>query len=507
MIRPDVDAILEPLTPFQRRTVEHAFRRLFLAEDSTARFLVADEVGLGKTLVARGVIARTIDHLWEDVGRIDVVYICSNGSIARSNLPKLQIGEAEQRSFALATRLTMLATKFASEDGRSGLDGVKLNFVSFTPGTSFNMGHSAGQQHEREVLFQLLSSLCPSRRRTALMNLLQGNVTRRDHWRGRLESEPWPIDPLIRGHFEGAFREREDLQGELRFLFDTWFSRYRQRWPAEARLRRDRVISRLRRLLADECIKALEPDLLIVDEFQRFKSLLESRHDLQDPGAELAQKLFRAEAHDGQRVRTLLLSATPYKLYTSDAEIEHEDHYGDFLDTTRFLLGDDDNRVAQIRHRLSSFGSALKRAAAGEKDQVDVVKSAKSAVEDSLRAIMARTERVGASGDPAILGERVSGLGVRRLTVATRPRWRRAGTLAGRASRQTAGLHDQPLRRAVVGVVARTPDPAGEVRRAVLGRAVAAGGMQATGAGTTETDTGAAAAVASSCVPAPGPRR
>ena len=183
MIRPDVDAILEPLTPFQRRTVEHAFRRLFLAEDSTARFLVADEVGLGKTLVARGVIARTIDHLWEDVGRIDVVYICSNGSIARSNLPKLQIGEA---SFALATRLTMLATKFASEDGRSGLDGVKLNFVSFTPGTSFNMGHSAGQQHEREVLFQLLSSLCPSRRRTALMNLLQGNVTRRDHWRGRV---------------------------------------------------------------------------------------------------------------------------------------------------------------------------------------------------------------------------------------------------------------------------------------------------------------------------------
>ena len=111
------------------------------------------------------------------------------------------------------------------------------------------------------------------------------------------------------------------------------------------------------------------------------------------------------------------------------------------------------------------------------------------------------------NGGTAILGERVSGLGVRRLTVATRPRWRRAGTLAGRASRQTAGLHDQPRRRAVVGAVARTPDPAGEVRRAVVGRAVAAGGMQATGAGTTETDTGAAAAVASSCVPAPGPRR
>ena len=399
MIRPDVDAILEPLAPFQRRTVEHAFRRLFLAEDSTARFLVADEVGLGKTLVARGVIARTIDHLWEDVDRIDVVYICSNGSIARSNLPKLQIGETEQRSFALATRLTMLATEFASPDGRSGLEGIKLNFVSFTPGTSFNMGHSAGQQHERRVLFHLLSSCCASGQRTALMNLLQGNVTRKARWRWRLANEPCPIDPIIRGRFEAAFRDSEDLQSELHSLFETWFSRYRQRWPADARIRRDRVISSLRRLLADECIKALEPDLLIVDEFQRFKSLLESRQDLQDPGAELAQKLFRAEAHDGQRVRTLLLSATPYKLYTSDAEIEHEDHYGDFLDTTRFLLGDDDNRVAQIRRRLSRFGSALKRAAAGEKDQVGVVESAKSEVEDSLRAIMARTERVGASAD------------------------------------------------------------------------------------------------------------
>ena len=56
-------------------------------DDPTRRFLVADEVGLGKTLVARGVIAKTIDHLWETVDRIDVVYICSNGQIARQNLP------------------------------------------------------------------------------------------------------------------------------------------------------------------------------------------------------------------------------------------------------------------------------------------------------------------------------------------------------------------------------------------------------------------------------------
>ena len=108
MKRPSVESSLKPLKPFQRRTVEHAFHRLFTAENGTGRFLVADEVGLGKTLVARGIIARAIDHLWNDV---DIVYICSNGSIARANLPKLQVGGTEERSFALATRLTMLATQ------------------------------------------------------------------------------------------------------------------------------------------------------------------------------------------------------------------------------------------------------------------------------------------------------------------------------------------------------------------------------------------------------------
>ena len=259
MKRPSVEASLKPLKSFQRRTVEHAFHRLFTADDSTGRFLVADEVGLGKTLVARGIIARAIDHLWNDVERIDIVYICSNGSIARANLPKLQVGGAEQRSFALATRLVMLATELAHREGESRLADSKLNFVSFTPGTSFNMGHSAGRGREREVLFQLLDPLVGPR--TALMNLLQGGITRRDRWRSRLENYPRPIDDTIRQGFEAAFHEETDLQGRLRELLATWFRRYRS-WPAEARHPRDRVISDLRRMMAGAYVRALEPDLV-----------------------------------------------------------------------------------------------------------------------------------------------------------------------------------------------------------------------------------------------------
>ena len=183
MNRPPLEAVLNQLKPFQRRTVDHAFHRLFIADDSTARFLVADEVGLGKTLVARGVIARAIDHLWDDVDRINILYICSNASIARSNLPKLQVSAASERK---STRLTMLATDLAQKDGQPGLAKSRLNFISLTPRTSFDiMGHSTGQRRERQVLFHLLAPHVAGRR-TALMNLLQGGIKGRDGWRWQL---------------------------------------------------------------------------------------------------------------------------------------------------------------------------------------------------------------------------------------------------------------------------------------------------------------------------------
>ena len=79
------DTEFASLKDFQRRTVDHTLHRLYDADDSTRRFLVADEVGMGKTLVARGVIAGAIGRLDDDpsVNRIDVLYICSNAEIAR----------------------------------------------------------------------------------------------------------------------------------------------------------------------------------------------------------------------------------------------------------------------------------------------------------------------------------------------------------------------------------------------------------------------------------------
>ena len=385
MDRPNLSANIEPLKPFQRRTVEHAFQRLFQAEDSTARFLVADEVGLGKTLVARGVIARTIEHLWDKVERIDVVYICSNASIARSNLRKLQVGGGADRAFA--TRLTMLATELA--EGTS-LSANKLNFISFTPGTSFNLRSSGGRVEEREVLFHLLKDHV--RRRTGLMNVLQMGVGK-EKWRDRLKSGR-SLDREIREQFLAAY-EAEGLRLEVDELIESYFRRHRNRWPREVHLQRIALVGRLRALLAEACVGALEPDLVILDEFQRFRTLLLEPSE-SDTAVELARSLFNARTPEGRRVRMLLLSATPYKLYTADAEIGQEDHYADFVATTKFLFGHDDARLGGLQADISQFGAALKVAAAGGSAE-DLIPPVRQRVQNRLRQVMARTERVGAT--------------------------------------------------------------------------------------------------------------
>ena len=146
--RPDLDAILGGLKDFQRKTVDYVFQRLYQDQDAVSRFLIADEVGLGKTLVARGLIAKAIDLLWDDVDRIDVVYICSNQEIARQNIDRLNI--TRQRQFQFASRATLLPISLQK------LRGNKLNFVSLTPGTSFSMHSKTGVVWERALLFFML---------------------------------------------------------------------------------------------------------------------------------------------------------------------------------------------------------------------------------------------------------------------------------------------------------------------------------------------------------------
>lgn len=386
--RPDLDLVLGGLKDFQRDSVEYVFRRLYLDPDATRRFLLADEVGLGKTMVTKGVIARAVDYLWELGQRIDVIYICSNADIARQNLNRLRL--SDDADAALASRITLLPTTI------KGLKKRRLNFISFTPGTSFDLRSSLGIVEERVLLYWLLREAWEIDGKGAL-NVLQGEASvanfraavrgfRRGPYRRSIDRD------LAESYAAALTRriasEKENGQVDIRTRFEDLcrrFGRARKHTPGEDREDRARMVGELRGLLASTCLKSLEPDLIILDEFQRFKHLLDGK----DPASMLARGLFECPG-----ARVLLVSATPYKMYTLDHESE-DNHYQDFLRTVQFLaLG---MTPAPDFHALvESYRRELLRLAGSDGAPL---RMAKDALERELRRVIVRTERLALTED------------------------------------------------------------------------------------------------------------
>jgi hypothetical protein len=374
--RPNTERILAGLKDFQRKTVDYVFQRLYQDENPVKRFLVADEVGLGKTLVARGLIARAIDHLWETIDRIDVVYICANQDIARQNVNRLNV--TNQREIALATRMTMLPLHMHD------LQNQKLNFVSFSPGTSFDLKSATGMSKERALIYHILRRGWRFGNSAGPKNLFQCGVTRRDWWHHELAHFPEErIDRQLAQDFLGTLTDEHKQRFQE---LTSRFGHYRKLFPKEDRQRRDALIGELRSLLARSCVDALEPDIVILDEFQRFKSLL----DGQDAVANLARELF-----DYEDAKVLLLSATPYKMYTMYHEQDVDDHYRDLMRTTEFLFGDSE-KTELFKKELTNYQQALFRLSADGGKQLE---RAKLGIETRLRSVMVRTERMKATSD------------------------------------------------------------------------------------------------------------
>lgn len=375
MTRIRVGDELAKLKDFQRTTVDHVFRRLYLDEDATSRFLVADEVGLGKTMVARGVVARAVAHMKSRVQRVDVIYVCSNAAIAQQNIERLNV--LADQDVAFATRLTLLPARVHE------LAKNRVNFVSFTPEVALNVKSRGGTKEERVILNAMLSQWgAPSS--TALRNLLQAGASR-EGWGRALDDAPTKLDETLTTAFLVAMKGAPALCERLDACLDR-FARYKDDVAPEDNLLRLEVIGDIRHLLARTCIDALEPDLVILDEFQRFSDIMHGEDDT----AELAKLLF-----DYKDVRVLLLSATPYKMLTVAGDDDNDDHFRDFLATTRFLLRDE-GKVKELDDALRALRQGLRGRSEGG---LEAAREARDRAEKLLRSVMTRMERVANTAD------------------------------------------------------------------------------------------------------------
>jgi hypothetical protein len=366
-------ADLRRLKDFQRKTVSYVFRRLYKDPDAVDRFLIADEVGLGKTLVARGIIMKAIEFLKESVDRIDIVYICSNSSIARQNVNRLNVTGSSDS--AIAERMTLLPLHMEK------LSDNRVNFVSFTPGTSFDLRSSGGTAKERALIYHMLKKGWNLGDQAGPRNLLQGDVYYRN-WRRRIRDFPFDeIDKTLSEKFLKILKDR-GIRRRFNWIANKFprAKRYKN-IPHELRQERTQMIGELRTLLAKSCISALEPDIVILDEFQRFRNLL----DGDDEVGQLARAVFEYPS-----VKVILLSATPYKMYTMYHERENDDHYKDFLRTIGFLF-DTDEKTDHFEEDLARYrDTILDPKGISRLDQMKI----KSRIEHRLRKVMVRTERL-----------------------------------------------------------------------------------------------------------------
>lgn len=146
------------------------------------------------------------------------------------------------------------------------------------------------------------------------------------------------------------------------------------------------MINKLRRIFAEISIDMLDPDLVIMDEFQRFNSLLEQGDDEQSM---LANKFF-----DNERSNTkiLLLSATPYKPYSTLEELNtngNDEHYQDFMKVMDFLYATKD-KMDRLKLTWHTYSAALKRTNVVDLTPLLVTKNE---AEEALYGVMCRTER------------------------------------------------------------------------------------------------------------------
>ena len=335
-----VSKIDKQLKPFQHASVEYVLEQMFVEKRN--KVLIADEVGLGKTIIAKGIVVKSMERLQSRNKPFHVVYICSNQTLASQNIKKLNPLDSYP---TVLNRLLFLA-KMPIEDPNS-----LLKLSSLTPSTSFSVTNSIGTGEERAIIFALLNQSDVFNDLEEILRLFFRGQMGEQNWENiteeyYLESDaklrPNLSESFIRKIKNHSFNKKEFTEAykyiddaSISNLFDALvalLSKLKSEGNTE-RLYAYSIIRTLRIILTSEVISFLNADLIILDEFQRFNTLLDKNSKTE--AGEIAQVVLQEDSN-----KVLLLSATPFKPYTTNIEqLNGENHHEEFKKIITFLGG------------------------------------------------------------------------------------------------------------------------------------------------------------------------
>ncbi|MGN0115742.1 MAG: DEAD/DEAH box helicase family protein [Acutalibacteraceae bacterium] len=397
--------VMSGLKDFQKATVNRIDK---LYRDGQKRVLVSDEVGLGKTLIARGTVAKfALQQRERGDNLVKVVYICSNAAIADQNLNKLRISSELKADSTSSSRLSMQHLNIFMQENDPDLLSRYIQLIPLTPDTSFRMTSGAGTVDERALMFAILRRLPELYKYEYLLEIALRDLATtawRDWAKNKYENEVVACDEISHGKYLRYMTEkvREKLNEPvnddctlLQLIIDMC-----NRIKADGYKRRNNnnyEIGKLRIMFAKISLDKLKPDLVIMDEFQRFKYLIKA--DSESDTGMLAKKFFYSD-----KVRILLLSATPYKMYSTLEEIDEaqvDEHYSEFFDVMNFLNITEEEQQ-NFKTVWNDYSVQLKEYTKGN---ITVI-SAKQAAQDAMYQHICRTERISAAESADIIDDK-----------------------------------------------------------------------------------------------------
>jgi hypothetical protein len=425
-----IDCQKGSLKDFQRETVN---RVDFLFSNEQNRVLVADEVGLGKTMVARGVIAKLAQKQIKKQS-FKVVYICSNQSIAKQNIRTIDILNSDP--YIGDARLSMQHLNIMRMECQDDLEKKFIQLIPLTPGTSFDVD-GGGDVRERALIYVLLGR-CKGIYRKDKKNLLGKLLSLtcgHKSWKESVEKKRSELNMVIRmckkkqsdGSCDYKLNYPKNILLSLsketmpdgRKIFDSIDScrkkikKNKCGWTPDCGkcqkkgkdCERREIVSVLRKFFARVGAEMLNPDLVIMDEFQRFSKLIQI--DNQSDEAVLAREFIREnDASGSTKTQVLLLSATPYKLFSTIEELyesKDDDSCKEFLAVVNFLFEKKnlpfDKQWEVYSKRLKAFSDKNKaQKKITDLDIKELLEGARN-LENVLYGGICRTERISVMDD------------------------------------------------------------------------------------------------------------
>ena len=392
----DIDEIekrtMNMLKDFQAETVK---RVDYLFRNNQNHVLVADEVGMGKTLIGRGVIVKTArQKIEEKCDLCKVVYICSNQNIANQNIRKLDITGRNIVESVSDTRLSMQHLKIMEQASDEAVKDGFIQLIPLTPETSFKMTSGGGSVQERALIFAILKRIPDFKAHIKTLEdfMIHGAIkswesSEKYNYESRVaqcEEATGGIYPknIIDKICSEEFEEIRDILlkhlKEIRYKRELSYSDYA-------------VMNKLRVMFAKISVSMLEPDLVIMDEFQRFKFLIS---DEDSEIGILAKRFF-----SGRNTKVLLMSATPYKLYYTSEEIDESqgyEHFEEFLQVMKFIFNDE-AKYTKFDEIWTNYSVVLRETKSVDTTVIEL----KNLAEDAMYQGVSRTERISVmdSGD------------------------------------------------------------------------------------------------------------